>query len=52
MGFVQVGGFITGALAIIAGIVVIVKPRILAWVVGISFIVFGVLALASAITLP
>jgi uncharacterized membrane protein HdeD (DUF308 family) len=48
MGFIQVSGFVVGAIAIIAGIVVIVKPQILAWVIGISFIIFGIFALASA----
>ena len=49
MGLPAISGLIGGILAIIAGILVLVKPKILAWVVGIYLIIFGVSALMAAI---
>jgi uncharacterized membrane protein HdeD (DUF308 family) len=49
MGLPQISGLIGGALAIIAGIIVIIWPRIIAWVVGIYFIIFGVFAVLAAL---
>ena len=48
MGLPQISGLIGGILAIIAGVVVLVKPKILAWVVGIFLIIFGVSAVIAA----
>lgn len=45
----QISGLIGGIIAIIAGIIVLVKPKILAWVVGIFLIIFGVSAIFAAI---
>ena len=45
----QISGLIGGILAIIAGILVLVKPQILAWVVGIYLIIFGVFAVLAVI---
>lgn len=45
----QISGLIGGILAIIAGIVVLVKPQILAWVVGIFLVIFGISAVLAAI---
>lgn len=44
MGLPQISGIIGGVLAIVAGIIVIIKPQIIAWVVGIYLIIFGVFA--------
>ena len=41
MGFLQIGGVTGGILAILAGIIVIIKPQIIAWVIGIYLIIFG-----------
>ena len=49
MGLPQISGLIGGILAVIAGILVLVKPKILAWVVGIYLIIFGVFAVLAAI---
>ncbi|MDD4858995.1 MAG: hypothetical protein PHR56_02165 [Dehalococcoidales bacterium] len=49
MGFPQISGFIGGALAILAGIITIIKPQIIAWILGIYLIVFGVLAVLAAV---
>jgi hypothetical protein len=51
MGTAQVMGIITGVLAIIAGIIIIVRPQLLNRVVSLSFIVIGVLAIITAVTL-
>ena len=39
------GGLITGIIAIIAGILILIWPAILTWVIGIFLIVWGVLAI-------
>ena len=44
-----ISGIIGGALAILAGIIVLVKPQIIAWVVGIYLIIFGIFAVLAAI---
>ena len=49
MGLPQISGLIGGILAIIAGMIVLVKPKILAWIVGIYLIVFGIFAVIAAI---
>jgi uncharacterized membrane protein HdeD (DUF308 family) len=45
----QISGVIGGIIAIIAGVIVLIKPQILAWVVGIFLIIFGVSAVLAAI---
>ena len=50
MGLPQVSGIIGGILAIGAGILVLIKPKVLAWVVGIYLIVFGVFAIMAIFT--
>jgi len=49
MGLPAISGVVGGILAIIAGIVVLIKPKILVWVVGIYLILFGISALMAAI---
>ena len=49
MGLPAISGVIGGALAVIAGIIVLIKPQILAWVVGIFLIIFGVSAIFAAL---
>ncbi|MFC1955884.1 DUF3096 domain-containing protein [Chloroflexota bacterium] len=44
-----ISGLIGGILAILAGIIVLIKPQIIAWVVGIFLIIFGVTAVLAAI---
>jgi uncharacterized membrane protein HdeD (DUF308 family) len=39
------GGLITGIIAIIAGILILIFPSILVWIVGIFLIVWGVLSI-------
>ena len=47
MGLPAISGLIGGILAVIAGIIVLVKPKVLAWVVGIYLIVFGIFAIMA-----
>ena len=51
MGIPQISGVIGGVLAILAGIIVIIKPKIIAWVVGIYLIIFGAFAVLAALGL-
>jgi len=44
-----ISGVIGGILAILGGILVLVRPKVLAWVVGIYLIIFGVFAVFAAI---
>jgi uncharacterized membrane protein HdeD (DUF308 family) len=50
MGALQISGAVGGIIAIIAGIIVLIKPKILAWVVGIYLIVFGAFAVLASLT--
>ena len=50
MGLPQISGLIGGILAIVAGIFVLVWPKILAWVVGIYLIIFGIFAVLAVLT--
>jgi len=49
MGILAIGGLIGGILAILAGIIIIVKPKIIAWILGIYLIIAGVLAVIAAL---
>jgi len=49
MGLPQISGVVGGILAIVAGFVVIIKPQIIAWVLGIYLIVFGAFAILAAV---
>ena len=39
------GGLITGIIAIVAGILILVFPSILGWIVGIFLIIWGILSI-------
>jgi hypothetical protein len=49
MALPQISGVIGSVLAILAGIIVIIKPQIIAWVLGIYLIIFGIFALLAAL---
>ncbi len=51
MGLPAISGLIGGILAVVAGIVVLIWPRIVAWVIGIYLIIFGAFAILAAIGL-
>ena len=49
MPFLNVTGLIAGILAIVGGVVVIVWPRILAYIIGVYLIIVGILAVIAAL---
>jgi len=49
MGFPAISGLIGGILAVVAGIMVLIWPKIIAWVVGIYLIIFGAFAVLAAL---
>ena len=49
MGILAISGLIGGIIAVVAGIMVLIWPKIIAWVVGIYLIIFGALAIWAAI---
>ena len=48
-GLLGVAGLVGGILAIIFGITIIIKPKILTWLIGIYLIIMGILALIAAL---
>ena len=48
-GVIQVSGFIGGIITIVAGIVILVWPKIIAYIVGIYLIIIGILAVTAAL---
>ena len=49
-GFLEIGGLIGGILSIIVGLIIIFKPKILAYVVGGYFVIVGVIAIIAALS--
>jgi hypothetical protein len=43
------GGLITGIISIVVGIIIIIWPRIIAYIIGIYLIVIGIIAVISAL---
>jgi uncharacterized membrane protein HdeD (DUF308 family) len=43
------GGLIGGIISVVAGIIVIIWPRIIAYIIGIYLIVIGAIAIFSAL---
>ena len=48
-GFLTTGGLVAGIISIIVGILVIVRPRIIAYVIGIYLIIVGAIALVAVL---
>jgi len=48
-GLLGISGLIGGILAVIFGIIVIIKPKILAWLIGIYLIIFGILTIVAVL---
>jgi uncharacterized membrane protein HdeD (DUF308 family) len=48
-GIIEISGFIGGIITVVAGIVVLIWPKIIAYIVGIYLIVVGVLAITAAL---
>jgi uncharacterized membrane protein HdeD (DUF308 family) len=49
MGLLSVGGLIMGIIAIVFGIVILVWPKILAYLIAIYLIIVGVIAIVGSI---
>jgi uncharacterized membrane protein HdeD (DUF308 family) len=45
----EVGGIVGGIISIVVGLVVIVWPRIIAYIIGIWLIIVGIIALIAAL---
>lgn len=49
-GLLSVSGLVAGIISIIAGVVVLVWPRILAYIIGIYLIIVGAVAVFAVLT--
>ena len=49
MGLPGISGLIGGIISIVAGIIVLIKPQIIAWVLGIFLIIFGISAVIAVL---
>jgi len=47
--FLEVSGLVAGIIAVVAGIIIMIWPRVLAFIVGIWLIVVGALAIINAL---
>lgn len=48
-GVLGVGGLIGGIITLIVGIIILVRPRVIAYVIGLWLIIVGVIAIANSI---
>jgi len=48
MSFSAISGLIIGILTVLAGVIVIIWPRIIAYIIGIYLIIGGILAIVAA----
>jgi hypothetical protein len=48
-GIIEISGLIGGIVTVVAGIVVLIWPRIIAYIVGIYLIIVGVLAVTASL---
>ncbi len=49
MGLIHFSGLLAGIIAVISGIVIMIWPRIIAYIIGIWLIIIGVLAIINAL---
>ena len=49
MGLLSIGGLIAGIIAVVFGIVILVWPKILAYLIAIYLIIVGVIAIVASI---
>jgi len=47
--FISVSGLVAGILAVIAGIVILIWPHIISYIIGIWLIIAGILAVIAAL---
>jgi len=48
-GLLPFGGLIAGIITVVAGVIVLIWPRIIAYIIGIYFIIVGALAVIAAL---
>ena len=48
--FFAVGGLLASILAIIAGIIILVWPQIIAYIIGIYLLIIGIIGVIAAVT--
>jgi uncharacterized membrane protein HdeD (DUF308 family) len=49
-GLLSVGGLVAGIISIVAGVVVLIWPKILAYIIGIYLIIIGAVAVITVLT--
>jgi len=49
MQFIEISGLIAGIIAVVVGIIIIIWPRVIAYILGIYLIIVGVLAVIAAL---
>lgn len=47
--FLAIGGLIAGIISIIVGIIIIVWPRIIAYIIGAYLVIVGIIAIIAAV---
>jgi len=50
MPFIAIGGLLAGILAIVAGIIILIWPHIISYIIAIWLIIAGVIAVIGALT--
>ena len=48
-GILGIGGLVGGIITLIVGIIVLVRPRFLAYIIGIWLIIVGIIAIVNSI---
>lgn len=48
-GFLAIGGMIAGILSIVVGVLILIWPRLIAYIAGIYLIIVGILAVLAAV---
>ena len=48
-GFLTTGGLIAGILSIIVGITILIKPKIIAYIIGIYLIIIGLITVIAVL---
>lgn len=49
MHFIAVSGLIAGILAVLVGVIIIIWPRVVAYIIGAYMIVVGIIAIINAV---
>ena len=49
MGYLEISGLVAGIISILVGVLVIVWPRVIAYVIGIYLIIIGIIGIVAAL---